>query len=266
MPPDRIAACADLLAEIRLGDRQLPALPDALRPRDEPEAYAVQFALHDRLRQAGLGRRAGWKIGCTTEVMQQFLGIGSPCAGGMFETGIRSGPAAFPHAGLRKPGVECEIAVRLAMDVPTAGAPYHKDGIARYVGAVMAAMEVVEERFIDFRDRAVDAPSLIAEDFFHVAAVLAPERPEWQTLDLAALTGQTWIAGEERGSGAGADVMGHPFAALAWLANHLAEFGLALAAGDVVLTGSVVASQYPEGPAEAVTEIARLGRVTTRFT
>jgi len=262
----RIAPCAGLLAETRLGRDRLAALPDDVRPRSEAEAYAVQLAVHEQLTAAGRGARAGWKIGCTTAVMRQFLKIDQPCAGGILASGLFAAPATFAFAGLRKPGIECEIAVRLGADLPASGAPYAAEDLGDAVAAVMPAIELVEERFVDFRDPAVDAASLIADDFFHVAAIVGPETSDWRSLDLAALTGETRIDGELRGQGRGADVMGHPLAALAWLADHLAGLGLALRRGDVVLTGSVVVTQYPGGPATVVTEIDRLGQVELRLT
>ena len=57
--------------------------------------------------------------------------------------------------------------------------------------------------------------------------------------------GVAFIDGEEVGRGTGADVLGHPLEALAWLANHLPARGLALAAGHLVTTGSLVTSKFP---------------------
>ena len=74
---------ARLLAEARLGRTRFAGLPDGRRPADEAEAYAIQEALHRRLEDAGRGPVVGYKIGCTTPVMQRFLGIDSPCAGGV---------------------------------------------------------------------------------------------------------------------------------------------------------------------------------------
>jgi len=263
--PARIAACADLLAGLRHHRRRLAELPAELKPRDEDEAYAVQLAVHQRLTAAGQGPRVGWKIGCTTRVMRDFLQIDQPCAGGILEHGLHLSPAAFRFADLRKPGIECEIAVRIADDVPADGVPYSRDSIAGHVGAVMAAIELVEERFVDFRAPEVDAPSLIADDFFHVGAILGPPHAPSPDTDLAVLAGQTSIDGQLRGTGSGADVMGHPYAALAWLANRLAALDLTLRRGDVVLTGSVVVTQYPDGPAEVRTAIDHLGSVDLRF-
>ena len=259
------AAIANFLADLRLHPKRLDFLPQDLRPRDEDEAYAVQFGVHERLTAAGWGRRAGWKIGCTTKVMQEFLSIGQPCGGGMLARGIHQSGASFAHNSMFKPGIECEIAVRLAASPPLAGVPYDRDSIAPYVGGVMAAAELIDERFTDFNAPEVDAPTLIAEDFFHIGAILGPEVSHWQAIDLAALTGRTWIDNELRGEGKSSDVMGHPFNALAWLANRLADFGLSLNADDIVLTGSVVVTQYPGGPVRVSTEIEGLGQVVIDF-
>ncbi len=58
--------------------------------------------------------------------------------------------------------------------------------------------------------------------------------------DLAAMQGRAFINGTLAGEGTGADVLGHPLHALAWLANHLAARGDGLEAGQLVLTGSLV--------------------------
>jgi 2-keto-4-pentenoate hydratase len=38
---------------------------------------------------------------------------------------------------------------------------------------------------------------------------------------------------------AGAEVLGHPAVAVAWLANKLAEYGQSLEAGEVILSGAL---------------------------
>ena len=67
-------------------------------------------------------------------------------------------------------GVECEIAVRLARDLPAAEAPYDQTSVAGALGACMAAIEVVDDRYQDYKS--LDAPTLIADDFFNAACVL----------------------------------------------------------------------------------------------
>ena len=98
--------------------------------------------------------------GNTTTVMQEYLGIPNPCAGGIFDATVYRGHAVVGHDEYQHVGVECEIAVRLGSDLPTAGAPYYADSVAPAVDAVMAAIEIVDDRWLDYTS--VDTPTLIA--------------------------------------------------------------------------------------------------------
>jgi 2-keto-4-pentenoate hydratase len=151
MTPSAIERAAELLAQSRRARRRFAGLPEDCRPGDIRTAYAVQNALHRRLAAAGWGALAGHKIGCTTPVMQRFLGIDHPCAGGVFAPTVQRERGLFRHADFLHVGVECEIAVRLAHDLPGQGAPYDRSGIADAVGACMAAIEVVDDRYVDYR-------------------------------------------------------------------------------------------------------------------
>ena len=91
MTPSTIARAAELLSAARLARRRFERLPEDCRPPDLAAAYAVQDALHARLTAAGCGAVAGHKIGCTTPVMQRFLAIDDPCAGGVFAPTVHHG-------------------------------------------------------------------------------------------------------------------------------------------------------------------------------
>jgi 2-oxo-3-hexenedioate decarboxylase/2-keto-4-pentenoate hydratase len=263
MIPAVIANAAALLCAARVERRALDRLPEACRPADEATAYAVQDALHRKLSAAGCGALAGHKIGCTTAVMQQFLGIANPCAGGVFAPTVRHGHGAFRHADFLHVGVECEIAVRLAEPLPAARAPYDRDSVAAAVGACTAAIEVVDDRYQDYRS--LDTATLVADDFFNAACVLGEPVQNWRELDLARVSGRMTINGGEVGTGSGGDILGHPLAALAWLANALAARGRSLAAGDFVLLGSVVQTRWVDAGDLVEIEIEGLGRASAHF-
>jgi 2-keto-4-pentenoate hydratase len=258
-----IEKAAALLCRVRLERERLVGLPEDCRPKDEAEAYAVQDALHRKLGIVGHGDLAGRKIGCTTPVMQQFLGIGNPCAGGVFGPTVQQEDGSFRHADFSHVGVECEIAVRLARDLPGSGAPYDREAVADAVGAVMAAIEVVDDRYDDYRS--MDTPTLIADDFFNAGCVLGRDVVEWRALDLAALRGRMAINGREVGSGRGNDILGHPLEALVWLANGLAVRGGSLKEGEIVLLGSVVQTVWVEDGDRVEVEIEGLGGVSAQF-
>jgi len=262
MNPTAVAATAQTIRDHRLGRRPLPGLPPENRPEDEAQAYAVQEALH-RLLEPNLGPVCGHKIGCTTAVMQAFLKIPNPCAGGVFATSVHASPARIDHAQYLHVGVECEMVVRLGADLPRSDQPYTRASVAGAVAEIMAGMEIVDDRYVDYRS--LDTPTLIADDFFDAGCVLGAPVRDWRALDLTALAGVTSINGVEVGRGRGADVMGHPFEALAWLANSLSRRGRGLKAGEFVFTGSVVETKWVNRGDRVVMEIDRLGRVEAVF-
>jgi 2-oxo-3-hexenedioate decarboxylase/2-keto-4-pentenoate hydratase len=235
-------------------------LPEAIGPRSEAEGYAVQQASQRLLSEAGLGPLAGHKIGCTTDVMQAFLGIPNPCGGQIYARSVLQQRARVPRSRLVRPGIECEIAVALGRDLLAADSPYDRGNVAAAVRAVMPAIEIVDDRYRDFR--AAGVPLLIGDDFFNSGCVLGEPVEDWQALDLASLTGVTVIDGREAGRGTGASVMGHPLNALAWLANARLIHGLEpLRAGQFVLLGSLVATQWVDAGMRTRIEIEGLGAV-----
>jgi 2-keto-4-pentenoate hydratase len=263
MLPAAIARAADLLCAARLARRRFGRLPEDCRPADEAAAYAVQDALHAALSAAGYGGLAGHKIGCTTPVMQRFLGIPNPCSGGVFAPTVQHLEAELHHSDFLHVGVECEIAVRLAQDLPAARAPYDRHAVGVAVGACMAAIELVDDRYEDYR--ALDVPTLIADDFFNAACVLGAPVASWRDLDLAALRGRMRINGAEVGRGRGGDILGHPLEALAWLGNALVARGRCLEAGGFVLLGSVVETRWVASGDRVEIEIEGLGSARAHF-
>ena len=267
MRPEAIRQLVELFVAARERRHPVPALlPPDCRPPSLDDAYRVQTALNERL-GSSLGAVCGRKIGCTTPVMQRYLRIEHPCAGALYAARVFRSPATVPYAAHWRPGVECEIAVQLGRPLPAAEAPFDRADVAAAVESCMAAIEIVDDRYDDFR--ALDAASLVADDFFSAGAVLgAPVSTPVSTrsgLDLAALRGTMTINDVGVGAGTGADVMGHPFEALAWLANHAAATGRPLSEGDVVLTGSIVETRWVEPGDNVRVEIESLGEASVTF-
>jgi len=254
-----VRAAAAFLAEARLARTRMSGLPAGLRPADVAAAYRVQDALHGALAAAGLGPVAGYKIGCTTPVMQQYLKIDHPCAGGVFAARVYRDAARLRHGAFVRVGVECEIAVLLGRDLPPRDRPYAPAEVAPAVEACAAAIEIVDDRWVDYR--AVDTPTLIADDFFNAGCVLgAPCRFD-AAPDLVAVRGAMSVDGREVGRGTGTDALGSPLNALAWLAS--ARGGLR--AGEFVLTGSMVQTYWAARGDACAVELEGLGAARVTF-
>lgn len=236
-----VTEAADLLAATRRYRTAFSGFPDRCAPRNETDGYVIQRALHARL--AGwFGPLAGYKIGCTTKVMQDYMKISHPCSGGVLESSVHHGSWSAPYDHWRKVGVECEIAVRISTDLGPADAPHTRASVSKSVSACMAAIEIVDDRYSDFRS--LDVATLIADDFFAAGCVLGEPRGDWHGLDLAAVSGIMLVNEEEVGHGTGAAVLGHPLEALALFANEAAARRETIPAGSFVLTGSVVQTRW----------------------
>jgi 2-keto-4-pentenoate hydratase len=257
---DRAAA---VLSRSRLSRERFGSFPDGWKPADEAEAYAIQEALHYQL-SGTWGRVVGHKIGCTTKVMQAYLGIKNPCAGGIFDSTVqhRAGYFQIP-AGLRV-GVECEIAVVIARDLSPIDAPFDPSELEASVEGCMAAIEVVEDRYVDYP--ALDTPTLIADDFFGAGCVLGSVRTDFKASALSSVTARMSINGVEVGSGKGTDVLGDPLRALAWIADSLAARGQGLKKGEFVLLGSLVQTHWVKPADEVVIHNEPLGDAKASFT
>jgi 2-keto-4-pentenoate hydratase len=79
--------------------------------------------------------------------------------------------------------------------------------------------------------------------------------------DLAAIEAVVSVDSEIIDRGFGRDVLGHPFHSVAWLATHLATQGSRLRKGDIVMTGSVVTTKFPERSTRYHYELTGCGAV-----
>lgn len=259
---NRISEAARLIASARRNRAPLRALPADLAPPDETEGYRTQRAVHDLLLPQ-YGAIVGFKIGCTSPVMQQYLDIPHPCSGGVFASGVHDSGVSLRAADYVRVGVECEIAVRLGRDLAASQAPFTADQVAPAIEAYLPAIEIVDDRYVDWPT--LGAPTLIADDFFAAGCVLGKPVVRSAVLDLLDIVGRAVINGAEAGRGSGADVLGHPHQALAWLANHLAADGKGLHAGQMVLTGSLVKTVWLAAGDTVEIDLSDLGRVSAEF-
>ncbi|WP_338067482.1 fumarylacetoacetate hydrolase family protein [Thermus scotoductus] len=83
--------------------------------------------------------------------------------------------------------------------------------------------------------------------------------------DLSTLGLVLYKNGEPVAQGAGAACLGHPAKAVAWLANALAAFGVALEPGEIVMSGAWAPVQ-PASPGDLFTLVGTGGRaLSLRF-
>ena len=255
------APAAAALHRIRLERGIVQPLPAGAAPATEAEGAAVQHALAELF---GAVPPPGFKIGATGRRMQDYLGINTPIAGFMQARDIHDATALIPYDGMIRPGVECEVVVRLRTDLPPG--PCTLDQALDAVGAFVAGIELVENRYSDLN--ALGAPMLLADQMYHAAAVIGTQGAvDWRQLNLAGLRGTITLADGTSDSGTTADLLGHPLQGLALLAGSplAAVFG-GLKAGQVIMLGSVTPPIWLNGPTVVTVSFPPLPPVTLRLT
>jgi 2-keto-4-pentenoate hydratase len=203
------------------------------RPGSRAEGYAIQAEVAKLSGQSIVG----WKIAATSAAGQQHIRVDGPLAGCLLSARALEGGARISLAGNHMKVAEAEFAFRMGTHLPKRAAAYSVSEVLAAVASLHPAIEVPDSRYEDFTR--VGAAQLIADVACACWFVLGPAtRADWRVIDLAQHSVAAYRNGALAGQGSGANVLGDPRSALAWIANELSTYGDGLRAGDVVMTGT----------------------------
>jgi 2-keto-4-pentenoate hydratase len=178
----------------------------------------------------------GYKVGLTSKAMQQMSGATEPDYGTMTDDWFVPEGSTIDMARLNRPLVEMEMAFVLGREL--SGPGVNAADIIRATDFVLPAIEIVDSRY---RGR---GPNMLIDSVADAAwcgLVVLGGRPARLTdLDIRREGATLYKNGTIEETGVGSAVMGNPVNAVVWLANKLASFGVSMAAGSVVLSGSFV--------------------------
>lgn len=197
---------------------------------DLHQAYAVQDAV-TRLRLAEGDRVIGYKVGCNGPGTTAQFGMAGPIRGTVFANEVRRSGDVLDAIDFADPAVEAEMAVIVGPD-----------------GAAEAAFPAIELHNFVFRRPCRTLEELVANNGLHAGVVLPSD--DWlRSSEYLSRDGVLSVSLDRRRLGAGGlwPLPGGAEESLTWLRSHLAEYGRALAPGDIVLTGTAL-GLYPVEP------------------
>lgn len=253
------AASAVLVGHWNDGTR-LDALPGDLRPSTRAEGYAIQAALM----ATTAAPLFGWKIAATSAAGQRHINVDGPLAGRLLAERLIEDGATVPLATNLMRVAEVEFAFRLGTDLPPRPEPYTVDEVMAAVDTLHPAIEVPDSRYHDFT--VVGPPQIIADNACaHVFMPGPAVEGDWRSVDLASYTVSATLNGTTTIEGVGANVLGDPRVALAWLVNEVTGLGIPVEAGQMVTTGTCVTPVAIAPGDEVRADLGQFGSLTVRF-
>jgi 2-oxopent-4-enoate/cis-2-oxohex-4-enoate hydratase len=223
------------------------------------DAYRIQQRLNAR--RIGAGETIiGKKIGVTSKAVMNMLGVWQPDFGMLLDGMVYNEGEAIEAATLIQPKAEGEIAFILKRDLVGPGVSA-ADVIAATEG-VMACFEIVDSRIRDWKIRIQDT---VADNASCGVFVLGDRVVSALDVDLNTCGMVLEKNGEIVATGAGAAALGAPANAVAWLANTLGQLGIALKAGEVVLSGSLAIMVPVKAGDNLRVTIGGIGGCSVRF-
>jgi len=216
--------------------------------------YAAQSLVVEHRLQAG-EKIIGTKLGLTSRVKRQALGIDEPVFGRLTSGMVIPHGAPVPLDELIHPRAEPELAFLVGERIE---APTTVAGVLAATEAVFPAIEVMDSRYSEsFRLADSVADNAGAARVIVGARGLPPEA----LVDLSVL-GCVFRCRGAIDTAAGGAVMGHPAAALVWLVEALAARGESVEAGSIVLSGGLTASVPLQARGVATAEFDGLGSIS----
>lgn len=233
------------------------------KPPNMREAYAIQSALYDIMRDEDrFTEFGGHKVALTSPAIQEMCGVSEPAYGAIFKEFIYSDNHEINMDDFIHFGIEFEVCVEVGEDIPLIDEPYTKETIAPYISATMPAFELIDDRNADYAH--LDAASILTDRCWCNGIVLGKKINDLNKIDLGNLTTRVLVNGQSNDHGNTRDALGHPLNSVAFVANHLANYGKQLKAGEIIMTGSALKTQFPKSGDEIIYQIASLGDVTAR--
>ena len=230
------------------------------RMDSQESAYAVQDALVPMLVKKYGTKVAGYKIALTSKQTQEWLKINQPCSGQILASRVHQSPFTTKISDWMNFGIETEVCVVLDRDLPS---ECSFEEVQKSLRSVHCAYELVEDRCADLTK--LDPKSLVADNSWNGGIVMGPGTAP--NFDLSKRAGRLKVNGKVVHEGTTEETMGgNPINVVMWLARNLGARGMQIKAGDVIITGSIIATQFPKAGETLVFDVDGIPPVELRVT
>ncbi|NLW78237.1 MAG: 2-keto-4-pentenoate hydratase [Ruminococcaceae bacterium] len=237
----------------------IPPLTETYPDITDEDAYKIQLDVVQM--KLGAGQVVvGKKIGLTNFAMQARRGINEPDYGHVFDVLMGNQEVPISLSTLIQPKMEAEIAFVLKEDLKGPGVTAAQ--VLAATAGVMASFEVVDSRIADWK---IELADTVADNASCGRVILGGKLVPVENLDLRTVGLVLERNGEIVDTAAGAVVLGGPAESVAWLANKLGSMGVALKAGEFIMSGSFTITYAIEAGDVYHAHFGGVGSVKARF-
>ena len=224
------------------------------------QAYAISLAFL-KIRLDKGEKVIGKKIGLTSKVVQDMLGVHQPDFGFLMDKmQYSSGAEIVLKKELIQAKSEGEIAFKLKHDL--VGPNITADDVLAATDQVFACFEIVDSRIENWQIKIQDT---IADNASCGIFVMSKQGVDPNTVDFENCRMTIKNKGEIVATGKGSAALGSPLNCVAWLANTLGTYDIPLKAGDIILSGSLAAMIPCKADDEMHVEIEGVGSAEFKF-
>ncbi len=236
---DEIGKIAQQLEEAERSKVQIRMFSQEYPGMSIEEAYAIQRAwIALKVKK---GRRIkGHKIGLTSKAMQNAVGIREPDFGALLDDMFYADGAEVPADRFITIRIEAELAFVLKSRLT--GPECTIFDVLNATDYCTPALEILDTRVkrTDPSGATRKIVDTIADNAANAALVVGgkPFRPD--DVDMRWVSALVYRNGQLEETGVAAGVLNHPANGVAWLANKLHPYGVALEPGQIILSGSFI--------------------------
>jgi 2-keto-4-pentenoate hydratase len=193
-------------------------------------AYEVQSAYTKKRLDSG-EKRVGYKVACTSKLMQELFDVDEPFTGTLFGNGwIKDNVLYIDRRGIE---IEEEVAYIIKKDIP-----HPLQSVEELKSYIASAHASVELPIVDFpKPNQVKSYDIIVNGAGSYRFIVGPELKDWDTLDDLDIL--LTCNGVEKTRGKGNATLGSQWNTLLWVVNTLLAQGLEIKAGHVIFNGSL---------------------------
>jgi 2-keto-4-pentenoate hydratase len=258
------ATAAELLWAAERDLAPVDPLTETFPGIDVVDAYEIQL-INIRRKLAAGARVRGHKVGLSSPVMQQMMGVDEPDYGHLLDSMVLSQETPIAAGRYCYPRIEVEIGYVLGAPLPGAGCT--EEDVLAATEYIVPSLELIDSRITDWR---IKLPDTIADNASSAGVILGdarrtPAELAERGVDIANIDAVLYSGDQEVARGNTSAVLGNPTWCVAWLARKVAAFGVKLEAGHLIIPGSCTRAIDARPGTTFRAEFAGLGIVTAEF-